>query len=143
VKLPRGLKSHGAICRAFLDQHAPARSLGSGEHRPQNGPRPPSEAMVRYAQALAEEQGIECPPEITTDFAACRAFLDEHASRKATKSSARNGAAIRKGRSPATNLNRSDGHPKAHASKQPTATKAGAMRGRTRARSANPAQPSR
>ena len=67
LKLPRGLKSNGAICRAFLDQHAPARSSGPGEHRPQNGPRPPSEAMVRYARALAEEHGVECPPEIT-DF---------------------------------------------------------------------------
>ena len=84
LKLPRGLKSNAAICRAFLDQHAPARSSEAGEHRPQNGPRPPSEAMVRYARALAEEHGVECPPEIATDFAACRAFLDEHASRQAT-----------------------------------------------------------
>jgi DNA topoisomerase III len=62
VKLPRGLKSNGAMCRAFLDQHAPAPSSGSGEHKPQNGSRAPSEAMVRYARALAEEHGIECPP---------------------------------------------------------------------------------
>ncbi len=62
VKLPRGLKSNGAICRAFLDQHAPARSSEPGERRPQNGPRPPSEAMVRYARALAEQNGVECPP---------------------------------------------------------------------------------
>ena len=45
---------------------------------------------------------MECPPEITTDFTACRAFLDKHASRKAAKSEDRNGTIVRKGRSPAT-----------------------------------------
>jgi DNA topoisomerase-3 len=97
VKLPRGLKSNGAICRAFLDRHAPARSSEPGERGPQNGPRPPSEAMVRYARALAEQNGVECPPEVTTDFAACRAFLDAHAPRKAAQPAGRNGTAVRKG----------------------------------------------
>ena len=53
VKLPRGLKSDSAICRAFLDQHAPVGPSEPKDYRAQNGPRPPSEAMVRYAQALA------------------------------------------------------------------------------------------
>jgi DNA topoisomerase-3 len=97
VKLPRGLKSNGAVCRAFLDQHAPTRSSEpGGRGGPRNGPRPPSEAMVRYARALAEENGVECSPEITTDFTACKAFLDAHASRKAVNSADRNGTA-RKG----------------------------------------------
>jgi DNA topoisomerase-3 len=81
LKMPRGLKSHSAICRAFLDQHAPARSSERGKPAP-TGPRPPSEAMVRYARSLAEQEGIECPPAAIADFVACRAFLDEH-SRKA------------------------------------------------------------
>ncbi len=85
VKLPRGLKSNGAVCRAFLDQHAPARSSEPGEHRPQNSSRPPSEAMVRYARALAAEHGVECPANIATDFAACRAFIDAYASQKTAK----------------------------------------------------------
>jgi DNA topoisomerase III len=101
VKLPRGLKSNGAICRAFLDQHAPARSSEPGERGPQNGPRSPSEAMVRYARALAEQNGVECPPEIATDFAACRAFLDAHAPRKAARPTGRKGTAARKGGLPA------------------------------------------
>jgi DNA topoisomerase-3 len=78
LKLPRGLKSNGAICRAFLDQHAPARSEVSREVAPQSGPRSPSEAMVRYAQSLAKDRGIKYPAEVMTDFAACRAFLDQH-----------------------------------------------------------------
>src|SRR5215217_7195582 len=79
LKLPRGLKGNSAICRAFLDQHASQRTSRSDEGMQQAGPRPPTEAMVRYAHSLALEQGLECPATITTDFAACRAFLDEHA----------------------------------------------------------------
>jgi DNA topoisomerase III len=92
LKLPRGLKRSSAICRAFLDQHAPKQSPGSGEPPHQSGPRPPSEAMMRYARFLAGQKGIECPSAITTDFAACRAFLDEHseAHRPKTKNASRN-----------------------------------------------------
>ncbi|QRM32816.1 type IA DNA topoisomerase [Microvirga sp. VF16] len=144
VKLPRGLKSNGAICRAFLDQHAPARSSEQGEHNPQNGLRPPSEAMMRYARALAEEHGVECPPEITTDFAACRAFLDAHASRKATKSEDRNGTKVRRSRSSTPpNADHDDGDARASAVKRSIAAKTGSTRGRTRARRASPAQPTR
>ena len=37
LKLPRGLKSNSAICRAFLDQHAPSRTSRPGG-RTANGP---------------------------------------------------------------------------------------------------------
>lgn len=78
LKLPRGLKSNSAICRTFLDQHAPQRSAGRSDAAPHAGPRPPSEAMVRYARSLADQKGIACPPSVLTDFAACRAFLDDN-----------------------------------------------------------------
>ncbi len=125
VKLPRGLKSNGVICRAFLDQHAPARQSGSGEHRPTNGPRPPTEAMVRYARALAVEHGVECPPEITMDFAACRAFLDEHASRKAANSETRSGTSSRKAHAHAS-AGHSDGRAKTPAAKRSSHQRGGA-----------------
>jgi DNA topoisomerase-3 len=79
LTLPRGLKSNSAICRAFLNQHAPQRASGSGADVPQGGARTPSDAMLRYAQSLAEAEGIELPTNLATDFAACRAFLDQHA----------------------------------------------------------------
>ncbi|WP_342211351.1 DNA topoisomerase [Microvirga pakistanensis] len=143
LKLPRGLKSNAAICRSFLDQHAPARSSEAGEHWPQNGPRPPSEAMVRYARALAEEHGVECPPAIATDFAACRAFLDEHASRHAMKAEDGSKTTTRKNRSPAV---ASDSPRKSRtetpATKRSIAAKGGSTRGRARARPASPTQPS-
>jgi DNA topoisomerase-3 len=144
LKLPRGLKSDSAICRAFLDQHAPARSSEPKDHRAQNGPRPPSEAMIRYAQALAVEHGVECPSEITTDFTACRAFLDKHASRKAEKSEDRNGTTVRKGRSPAVaSSGDSDARAKTPAAKRSIAAKVGSPRGRTRAHPANSAPTTR
>jgi DNA topoisomerase-3 len=37
--------------------------------------------MVRYARSLAEQKGIECPPAVLADFAACRTFLDEHSAK--------------------------------------------------------------
>ena len=39
--------------------------------------------MLRFAQALAQERGIECPEEVKADYSACRQFLDEHAPAKA------------------------------------------------------------
>jgi DNA topoisomerase-3 len=144
LKLPRGLKSNGAICRAFLDQHAPTRSLESGEHQPQNGSRPPSEAMLRYARVLAEEHGVECPPEIATDFAACRAFLDEHASRQATKAADGSKTTTRKNRSrAATSDSPGTGRAGTPATKRSKAAKGGSTRGRPRAYPASPTQPSR
>jgi DNA topoisomerase-3 len=47
LKLPRGLKTNSAICRTFLDQHAPQRSAEPARAAQQNGPRPPTEAMAR------------------------------------------------------------------------------------------------
>jgi DNA topoisomerase III len=110
LKLPRGLKTNSAICRTFLDQHAPQRSSGLAKAAPQTGPRPPSEAMMRYAQSLAEQKGIECPPAVLADFAACRTFLDEH-SLKAQHPDERNRPVAPRGRRPARAGN-SDGAPK-------------------------------
>jgi DNA topoisomerase-3 len=125
LKLPRGLKSNSAVCRAFLDQHAPSRASGSGEPALQDSPRSPSEAMVRYAQALAAEQGIECPLAVMTDFAACRTFLDEHASPKATVRRTRNRI------NPEDSPNSRDGH-KRVSSGNPTLKTNRGMRRRTR-----------
>ena len=80
LKLPRGLKSNGAVCRAFLDQHAVSRSPRYREPgTADSASKRPSEAMLRYARSLAQERGIECAAEVIADFSACKAFLDEHA----------------------------------------------------------------
>jgi DNA topoisomerase-3 len=78
IKLPRGLKSNSALCRAFLDQHAPAPATPPPASAV-SGPRQPTEAMLRYARTLAQTAGIECPPVVFTDYAACKTFLARHA----------------------------------------------------------------
>lgn len=82
LKLPRGCKSSLRICRGFLDAHAGSRrsqppEAGSAER--QGEERAPTPAMLRYAQSLAQQRGIPCPPAIETSFAECRRFLDTHA----------------------------------------------------------------
>lgn len=134
LKLPRGLKTNSAICRTFLDQHAPQRSSGPATATPPTGPRPPSEAMVRYARSLAEQKGIECPPTVLADFAACRTFLDEH-SMKAQHPDEKNRPVAPRGRRPARAGN-SDGAPKrASASvRRPSEPRAKAPRQRSKSR---------
>lgn len=100
LTLPRGLKSDADICRAFLDEHAGPRAAGAASAVSGTGPRPPSAAMLRYAQRLARERGAPCPPEVAEDFAACRAFLDAHAGGGAEAPAPRRPAARGRSRAP-------------------------------------------
>ncbi|UYW29016.1 DNA topoisomerase [Methylorubrum extorquens] len=79
VRLPRGCKSSISVCRTFLDSHAGPRASQAAPGSEPDAPRAPSEAMVRYARSLAEQQSIVCPPEVETNFDACRRFLDARA----------------------------------------------------------------
>ena len=118
VRLPRGLKSNGAVCRAFLDQHVPSRPSqpGAPQDRREDGARPPSPAMLRFAQALAQERGIECPEEVKADHSACRQFLDEHATAKAKNTRGPNRRSTTEARpaspDPADSRSRDDDHRK-------------------------------
>jgi DNA topoisomerase-3 len=80
MRLPRGCKSSMSVCRSFLDTHAGPRAPQAEHGSGLGAPRTPSDAMVRYARSLAEQQGITCPPEVETTFEACRHFLDARAS---------------------------------------------------------------
>jgi DNA topoisomerase-3 len=135
LKLPRRLKTDSAICRTFLDQHAPQRSFGPPKVAPQAGPRPPSEAMARYARSLAEQKGVDCPPAVLADFAACRAFLDEH-SAKAQHPQEKNRTVIPKGRRPAARAGNSNDGPKrvSASARKLTETRAKAPRQHSRSR---------
>ena len=117
VRLPRGLKSNGAICRAFLDQHVASRSSQPGAPQDKEGEaRAPSPAMLRFAQALAQERGIECPKEVKADYSACRRFLDEHAPEKGKSKRGPNRRSIPEARparpEPADSRSRDDDHRK-------------------------------
>ncbi len=84
LKLPRGLKSDGGICRAFLDEHAGQRAPREADGADSAGPRRPTPAMLRYAEKLAQELGRPLPPAAADDFAACKQFLDAHARGRGT-----------------------------------------------------------
>ncbi len=45
--------------------------------------RPPTPAMKNFVESLAQQKGLKPPRGYTKSSAACRAFLDQHASRKA------------------------------------------------------------
>ena len=47
------------------------------------GSRPPTPAMKRFADFLAREKGVRPPPGYATSGSICRAFLNQHAPRKA------------------------------------------------------------
>ena len=53
---------------------APRRNGGAGQ---------PTPAMTRFAVVLAHQKGIELPPGYATSGPVCRAFLEEHAPKKA------------------------------------------------------------
>jgi DNA topoisomerase-3 len=91
--------------------------------------------MVRYARSLAEQQGIECPPEVITNFTACRAFLDEH-SPKAQHSQEKNWTVTPKGRRLAARAGNSNGGPKRVSAsvKRPTEAQAKTPRQQSRSR---------
>jgi hypothetical protein len=47
------------------------------------GSRPPTPAMKRFADRIAREKGVKPPPGYATTVSICRAFLNQHAPRKA------------------------------------------------------------
>src|SRR5882672_11385378 len=47
------------------------------------GGRPPTQAMKRFADRIARQKGIRPPPGYTKSGTICRAFLDQHAPKKA------------------------------------------------------------
>ncbi|UEM04574.1 DNA topoisomerase III [Skermanella rosea] len=46
---------------------------------PKPSGNPPTEKMLAFANSLATRKGVPLPPEVSTDFDACRKFLDAHA----------------------------------------------------------------
>src|SRR5713226_337790 len=47
------------------------------------GSRPPTPAMKRFADGISREKGVEPPPGYATSGSICRAFLNQHAPKKA------------------------------------------------------------
>ena len=58
---PKGHTKSAAVCRAFLELHAPDRTTRSAERNGAAGTRPPSAAQVSYAEAIARDKDITVP----------------------------------------------------------------------------------
>jgi len=71
VKLPKGVLSDAAACRAFLDEHLGARQQQEG-----GGPRLPSEKQVQLARSLSERAGLDLPAEVLKDAATLSRWID-------------------------------------------------------------------
>ena len=79
---PKGYTKSAAVCRAFLEQHAPERTTGSAERNGAAGTRPPSAAQVSYAEAIARERDITVPDEARACSAAMSKWIDANKSAK-------------------------------------------------------------
>jgi DNA topoisomerase III len=74
IKPPPGYAKSGAICRVFLDQHAPKKAAGTTAA--ELGPKPVSPAQMLYAIKVAQAKGIVIPHEVKTSSAAMSAWID-------------------------------------------------------------------
>ena len=87
IKPPAGYTKSGAICRAFLDLHAPERTAQDADRKPtgETGPRPPSPAQVSFAEAIAREMGVAIPHEAKVCTAEMSAWIDANQQPKPAK----------------------------------------------------------
>ena len=85
IKPPPGYTKSGAICRAFLDQHAPKKAdvEASGEL----GSKAASPAQMLFAEKIARERGIVIPDETKASSAAVSAWIASNLSTERGKSS--------------------------------------------------------
>ena len=73
---PKGYTKSAAVCRAFLELHAPERTTGSAKRNGAAGTRPPSAAQVSYAEAIARERDITVPDEARACSTAMSKWID-------------------------------------------------------------------
>ena len=87
IKPPAGYTKSGAICRAFLDLHAPERTAQDADRKPtgETGPRPPSPAQVSFAEAIAREKDVAIPDEARVCTAEMSARIDANQQPKPAK----------------------------------------------------------
>ena len=85
IKPPAGYTKSGAVCRAFLDLHAPARAAGDSDEESTGAAasRSPSAAQVSFAEAIAREKGVGLPDETRACSAAMSKWIDANRESKA------------------------------------------------------------
>lgn len=72
IRLPGGVTTDSARCRAFLDEHLGPRQVGEGGERPTG----PSERQIALAQSLAERTGAQIPEAALASARDLSAWID-------------------------------------------------------------------
>ena len=81
IKPPAGYAKSGSVCRAFLEQHAPNKTVGAGENTGDGlGARPPSSAQLSFAESISREQGVAITDEAKANSAAMSAWIEKNQS---------------------------------------------------------------
>jgi DNA topoisomerase-3 len=71
LRLPQGYATSAAVCRTFLETHAPNKDKDGGAGGTGNSiNKPPSPAQLSYAKNIAQADGIEIPDEARMTSAA-------------------------------------------------------------------------
>ena len=91
IKPLAGYTKSAAVCRQFLDRHAPARAASSTASTGATGTRAPSAAQLSFAEAIARDRGIAVPDEVRASAAATSKWIDTN---RRPKSADRCGAAV-------------------------------------------------
>ena len=85
IKPAAGYTKSAAVCRAFLDLHAPERSAPSAESAGAAGTRLPSPAQVSFAEAIARDRDVTVPDEARICSAAMSKWIDANRRPKTAK----------------------------------------------------------
>ena len=87
IKPPAGYAKSGAICREFLDLHAPEQTARDTEGEPAGAAesRPPSSAQMSFAEAIARDKGVAVPGKARTSSAAMSKWIDANRGSKPAK----------------------------------------------------------
>ena len=89
IKPPPGYKTSIAICRKFLNEHAPTKAEGAATEK--NEPKPVSAAQLLYARRIAQEKGLILPDEAKAHSAAMSAWIDANRASKRRRHKATSG----------------------------------------------------
>jgi DNA topoisomerase-3 len=87
IKPPAGYTKSGSICRAFLEQYAPKKTVAAdGNTIGYPGSKPVSPAQLLFAEKIAREQGVAITDEAKANSAAMSVWIDKNQSAKPGKS---------------------------------------------------------
>src|SRR5260370_10473902 len=76
IKPPPGYKTSIAICRKFLNEHAPKKAEDETVGKPET--KPISPAQLLYAKKIAQGKGLVIPDEAKASSAAMSAWIDSN-----------------------------------------------------------------